>query len=126
MEPTVEIIKKHLKFAGAPLVNIKAGTPNEDAPVLLAVDYIIDIAGLSRGVPESTLIHNVNNQHRVSGSDRVLFYPTDSFDQALEILKQFSFAFNHDLTKEDISRLRRNQDHADQYLVFIIERPFFR
>lgn len=126
MSISVESIQKNLKYAGALHVNIKTGTAKPDKPFLSEVDFILDIAGLAGGIPESFLIQNVKNHHNVSGSDRVLIYPVESFDEALEILRHFSLAYNYALTTEDINGLKRNQTVAERYMIFIIERLYFR
>ena len=126
MDLIVETIQKHLRHAHAIHVNIKVGCSSSEKQALSAVDFILDIAGLAEGIPESILIQNVKNLHGVNGSDRVLVYPIERFDHALEILKQFCLVYNYALTAEDINSLRRNLNYANRFMIFIIERPYLR
>jgi hypothetical protein len=125
MEVTIEQINRHLKFSHAPDKRVTIGSGREKSPELFAVEWIVDIAGFDP-VPGNTVRYNVEKQHNVTDRDHVHSYAVDTFQEGINLLRQFCKEHATELSDEDVLRLEKNAGNFSKYLVFIIERPFYR
>jgi hypothetical protein len=125
MEVTIEQINRHLKFSNAPDKRVTIGSSRDKCPELVAVEWIVDIAGFNP-VPSNTVRFNVEKQHNVTDRDHVHTYTVDTIQEGIDLLRQFCKEHTAELSTEDALRLKENASNGSKYLVFIIERPFYR
>jgi hypothetical protein len=125
MEVSIDQINRHLKFSNAPEKKVTIGSGRDKSPELFSVELIVDIAGVGH-VPSNTVRFNVEKEHNVTERDHVHTYTVDTIQQGIGLLRQFCKEHHTELTDEDARRLEKKAGKGERYLVFIIERPFYR
>ena len=125
MEVTIDQINRRLKFANAPEKRVTIGRGRDKSPELVAVELIVDIAGFEPE-PSNTVRFNVEKEHNVTDRDHVHTYTVDTIQEGLDLLGQFCKKHQSPFFNEDARWLEDNAGKGGRYLVFIIERPFYR